>query len=1246
MFVTVVFMWSTNPLLSLGFRVSRFLGNRFGAFGVTVVLLAPATASAQTAALPYSADFTGTTGYSHTSDNVDALPSSLDGPNWTIGFDQTPSSDSTENTFGADGSALSSSDFGGPAYFETDPIDVSAVSMVNVSGEGDTVGSDVFNGSSEQFQWSYTLDGGSPVTGPAITSDGSLDTPGGWRTIDVSEASTMRIRFEFNVNGSGDGFSISSLQVSETSGNTITLALSDTAISESGSGATTATLSVILSSPAPAGGVDVDLSSSDETEATVSPASITISEGGTMGVATVSAVSDGEFDGDSTVTISASSPDGFDADSVDLIVQNTDPFPPDDTTALQTIEITSGGTAGTAEFYAQSDDPLFNRYSLAEFRVSPGDLGVAIVESLDELSLLLTINDRSFSGSGEFDILFTPDSAADLSGYSEMAYDGDEPDGINDADFTNAPVKIGSGVYPFDGGVGGGNDFALTLSPDAAASAAIVSEINNNSAFHLIIATTGTARPTFSGVGNTFDPGDPGLSIEVTEGTPQDEPENHPTGFSVNAEGAQLEFSWTDATGGIVPNGYVIQVEDQPDNFGTLEDGTPVAEDLDLSDGSAVITVGASVESASLTTTVDGTYYARIIPFSNSGAAINYKTDETIQAGDATISGVIAFEDFEGESASWENRTQIGEDDGWSTDTGEAFINAFTGADSYNENHYLVSPELDFSGFEAATISFRYADNFNGPDLKLVYSLDYTGSGAPEDNGTWSEVAYTFEDTSTGSGSNYTTENDLPLPSALNDRSGVYLAFQYTATGPDAEAWRVDDVEVLADTAAPDPVPTNHASGLEATASGATIDLVWSDATAGPGEQLPDGYLVLASETDDISSPVNGVDPEEDLDLSDGSAVAKVSQGEEFFAFSGLDSETTYYFELYPFTNSGSDILYKTDETVPSASAATAAIIGSEDFEGTSTWVNAQANGTVGWVIGGGHAEADGFIGAVGVSQIAYLVNENAFDLSDKENLVLSFVTQEAQDGSQLELRYSTDYSGTGDPEENGTWKTIDGVDFNDESTNADFSERTPNSVNLPAELESEGAVFLAFKYSATGGDPLDAEIWRVDDIVLTGDTVGGPGSDPVGDWLVSNGLPTDADLSSDAGDNDGQPLIIEYLVDGDPNAPEGSPFRATLGEVEVDLGDGPEVFENVLILDYLRPSDQKAEGLDVELLGSDDLSTFDPVDFGETQPAEIGDTGVFVHGFYQQTSGGEPMPISDPEAKEFLRLRVTESSE
>ena len=94
-----------------------------------------------------------------------------------------------------------------------------------------------------------------------------------------------------------------------------------------------------------------------------------------------------------------------------------------------------------------------------------------------------------------------------------------------------------------------------------------------------------------------------------------------------------------------------------------------------------------------------------------------------------------------------------------------------------------------------------------------------------------------------------------------------------------------------------------------------------------------------------------------------------------------------------------------------------------------------------------------------------------------------------------------------------------------------------------------------------------------------------------------------------------------------------------------MDVGRGPAVFEKVLILDDLRPSDQKAEGLDVELLGSDDLSSFDPVDFGETQPAEIGDTGVFVHGFYQQTSDGEPMPISDPGAKEFLRLEVTESA-
>ncbi|MEN0005156.1 MAG: hypothetical protein AAF798_13475, partial [Bacteroidota bacterium] len=118
----------------------------------------------------YDANFSTIGGFTHSSSSPPpSAPATFDGGNYTIGYDATPGTDGTTNFFRSDGSKLESSDFGGAAYFETDAIDISTVSTITVIGEGQTVGSSVFNVSSESFQWSYSLDGGTFVAGPAIT---------------------------------------------------------------------------------------------------------------------------------------------------------------------------------------------------------------------------------------------------------------------------------------------------------------------------------------------------------------------------------------------------------------------------------------------------------------------------------------------------------------------------------------------------------------------------------------------------------------------------------------------------------------------------------------------------------------------------------------------------------------------------------------------------------------------------------------------------------------------------------------------------------------------------------------------------------------------------------------------------------------------------------------------------------------------------------------------------------------------
>lgn len=95
------------------------------------------------------------------------------------------------------------------------------------------------------------------------------------------------------------------------------------------------------------------------------------------------------------------------------------------------------------------------------------------------------------------------------------------------------------------------------------------------------------------------------------------------------------------------------------------------------------------------------------------------------------------------------------------------------------------------------------------------------------------------------------------------------------------------------------------------------ITLTWVRPTDGV---LPDGYIIKASDVgfNDIADPVDGV-----VETS-GSLIRNIpAPSTETYTFINLNIETTYYFKIYSYTNSGSDINYKTDGAVPSVSHKT-----------------------------------------------------------------------------------------------------------------------------------------------------------------------------------------------------------------------------------------------------------------------------------------------------------------------------------
>lgn len=117
------------------------------------------------------------------------------------------------------------------------------------------------------------------------------------------------------------------------------------------------------------------------------------------------------------------------------------------------------------------------------------------------------------------------------------------------------------------------------------------------------------------------------------------------------------------------------------------------------------------------------------------------------------------------------------------------------------------------------------------------------------------------------------------------------------------------------------PEPTAYPSSFSASADGGnTVMLTWTDAS---GTVSPDGYLLKANLSGNFSTPVDGQPPASDPDLSDGQAAVAVAQGFEAYIFSGLDTSTVYYFSIWPYTNQGAEINYRTSPAAPSDTALT-----------------------------------------------------------------------------------------------------------------------------------------------------------------------------------------------------------------------------------------------------------------------------------------------------------------------------------
>jgi hypothetical protein len=120
-----------------------------------------------------------------------------------------------------------------------------------------------------------------------------------------------------------------------------------------------------------------------------------------------------------------------------------------------------------------------------------------------------------------------------------------------------------------------------------------------------------------------------------------------------------------------------------------------------------------------------------------------------------------------------------------------AKVSGYEGQSNENDD-WLISPALDFTGYVNEIISFKNAMNYQGPSLELKVSVDYDGGGDPY-SANWTTLDYTMS----GGGFLFVESGDISL-SAFNSEA-VYIAFHYTSTVDQSATWEIDDIVIAGD---------------------------------------------------------------------------------------------------------------------------------------------------------------------------------------------------------------------------------------------------------------------------------------------------------------------------------------------------------------------------------------------------------------------------------------------------------------
>ena len=272
----------------------------------------------------------------------------------------------------------------------------------------------------------------------------------------------------------------------------------------------------------------------------------------------------------------------------------------------------------------------------------------------------------------------------------------------------------------------------------------------------------------------------------------------------------------------------------------------------------------------------------------------------------------------------------------------------------------------------------------------------------------------------------------------------------------------------------PDPEPTNYPTDFAATVNGTDVTLTWTDAIGG---QLPHRYVIIAS-WGGITVPTDGIA------IADSDVAKNVNYGVETVTFTGLQGGSTYHFAIFPYTNSGANIDYKTDGSYPTVTVATEQIytLLFEDFEeDLGVFTAYDMYGDQGWHQGTNqgvtYANMNGYAAGAAHLNEDWLISP-AVSSGGNQDALLSFCSAMKFEGAPLQVKISIDYDGQSEPTDFDWIDITDAFDYS--SGNYEWVESGQVDIYSIINGYELGYpdFYVAFVYTST--DELAAS-WEID---------------------------------------------------------------------------------------------------------------------------------------------------------------------